>query len=111
MLTRNSVWKAPKPDVRTAHDVRKLRTCEVCGVPGTSLMQLSSPPKRGKPARYAHGYCYARNSGVDALAALPYDELMKISLDEMIALGFRGNAGYLRFEKMCEAAAKRGASS
>ena len=109
MSTRTTVWKAPKPNLRTSHDVRKLRLCDVCHVAGTELMQLTPPPKRGEHGLHAHGYCYARSRGMEALAALPYEELIKLTLDEMLALGFRGNAGYLRFDKMCKAAAERGA--
>jgi hypothetical protein len=87
--------------------MRKLRPCSICGNLGIDLMRLAAPLKRGKPGIHVHGYCYAKDAGMAALAALPYDELVKITLDEMLALGFKGNAGYLRFDQMCKAAAKR----
>lgn len=103
-------WKAPEPEFGTVHEMRKLRMCERCHDMGDNLIEIAPPPKRGKAGRYLHGYCYARRYGLVAFWALPYvDALDKVTLSEMIALGFKKD-GWRTFRRMFKLAEKRGAA-
>lgn len=78
-----SRWSPPDPDISTAHDVRKLRTCNFCKAIGTSLLHLDAYDK----AAWAHAYCLVTARGLEQLAVLPAAEIGKTTLADMRGLG------------------------
>lgn len=67
----------PTFDLRTAHDVRRLRTCRACGGMGDGKFM---PIIDGHPI---HGFCAAEALGVAGLAKLPEAEIDKLTLSEI----------------------------
>ncbi len=76
-------WAPPPVSLENAHSVRKLKVCIFCNQIGTSLLQLT---QRSRKNDYAHGYCFVKERGIVAMAALPAVEVGKVTLSEMRAL-------------------------
>lgn len=106
-MATETKWTPPEPTIETCHDVRRLRTCCVCGHLGSDLLRglfKGSMVKKGKPA-FVHGYCLisSQDNGWDVFAALPSEEIGKITMSEWKALGIP----YKRVSEAFEAARAR----
>jgi hypothetical protein len=67
----------PTIDIRKAHDVRRLTSCESCkGIGDRKFM----PKIYGK---YFHGFCAVKEIGVDGVLKLDIDQIDKIALGEV----------------------------
>ncbi len=81
MTRKEPEWVPPAlTPFKTAHDVRRLRICEYCKHPGTSLLRVDRKT-------HAHGYCLVKSCGIDALATLPAVEIGKVTLRDVRGLG------------------------
>lgn len=89
-------WLAPAPNVSSVAAVRKLKVCEFCKhLSSRDDMVMFAPagtvPGREKEADlYAHGYCLVTKcpAGEDRFADLPSSEIGKVTLEEVLALGW-----------------------
>lgn len=68
--------------LRTAHDVRRLRTCPGCGGIGHSDAMVFAWPHGKDADAYYHGRCFVAEFGFDALAGMP-EENKKLSLGDL----------------------------
>jgi len=87
-------WRAPRPAVEKAHDVRRLAVCCFCEVLGDSLLYVDRtegelPRLLRKRGRTAHAYCLVKKEGIVALARLHVDEIDKVTLNDILGLGVR----------------------
>ncbi len=64
--------------LRTAHDVRRLRSCQSCKGLGDKDCMIV-----GDQSGFFHGRCYANAYGVDALLALDNDDLRDLQLGDL----------------------------
>lgn len=76
----------PTIDIRTAHDVRRLRKCAFCGGMGDSKYMpfAAYPGNHGTELMgHLHGFCAMKVLGVAGILKLPMDEINKLSLGEI----------------------------
>lgn len=66
------------PELRTAHDVRRLAGCEYCGGSGDTRNMIELQ-RRG----WVHGRCYAAEHGIDGLLHQPLRVLDKLTLADI----------------------------
>lgn len=67
----------PKPNLRTAHDVRHLCGCDVCRDIGDDRMMVDLDGK------WFHGRCFIERFGFSFLAALPKSKTNRLTLGDI----------------------------
>lgn len=87
-------WLSPDPDAGSVAAVRKLKVCEFCKRLSSRDDMVLFAPAGTVPGRdldlHAHGYCLVTKcpAGEDRFADLPSSEIGKITLEEVLALGW-----------------------
>ena len=66
------------PTLRTAHDVRKLRSCAYCGRLGSSETMLDTSAKQ-----WWHGRCFVKKFGVELLMVQDVDAISRLTLGDL----------------------------
>lgn len=66
-----------------AHDVRSLRICALCGVPGHKDGMLSRVDQQTGGPAYHHGNCILVQFGLDGVKAFPLEQVSRLTLDEI----------------------------
>ena len=66
------------PELRTAHDVRRLACCEYCGGSGDTKNMIELQ-RRG----WVHGRCYVAEYGIGNLLHQPMSVLEKLTLGDI----------------------------
>lgn len=64
--------------LRTAHDVRKLRTCAYCGKLGSSDAMLDTSPQY-----WWHGRCFKKKFGLERLLEEGDERLSRLTLGDL----------------------------
>lgn len=73
--TEDDLMPLPDPELRTAHDVRKLRACYGCSKLGSKDSMISMPAGTAM-----HGRCFIAKFGIAKLLQQPREETDKLTL-------------------------------